>query len=204
MLVCGIESRLKNKWVLCRARFVLFLPGIPYNHVPRHSDPTSCASYEESQGTWLFSEIETFLAILRSFGSRARGQWWQMLSLWIFRLKIRLNRKRYVPSSWSRRLTGWWRISDHIRKMQPKGKEKYIILRSFRCVPFLRGQDDKMICFSCSPSSWADYFRNFEQPFLSFWSCLPDRLMKNLKKGVGVYGTFLSFWSCPLPGLRRI
>ena len=73
MLRCGIESRLKNKWVLCRARFVLFLLGIPYNHVPCHSDPASCAAYEESQGTWLFSEIETFLAILRSFGSRARG-----------------------------------------------------------------------------------------------------------------------------------
>ena len=37
------------------------------------SDPASCAAYEESQGTWLFSEIETFPAILRSFASLTRG-----------------------------------------------------------------------------------------------------------------------------------
>ena len=43
------------------------------NHVPCHSDPASCAAHEESQGTWLFSEIETILAILGSFESRAKG-----------------------------------------------------------------------------------------------------------------------------------
>ena len=42
-------------------------------HVPCHSDPASCVAYEESQGTWLFSGIETFLAILRSFVRLARG-----------------------------------------------------------------------------------------------------------------------------------
>ena len=42
-------------------------------NVPCHSDPASCAAYEESQGTWLFTGIETFLAILGSFESRARG-----------------------------------------------------------------------------------------------------------------------------------
>ena len=42
-------------------------------NVPCHSDPASCAAYEESQGTYLFSEIETFPAILGSFGGRAKG-----------------------------------------------------------------------------------------------------------------------------------
>ncbi len=43
------------------------------NHVSCHSDPASCAAYEESQGTWSFTEIETFPAILRSFVRLARG-----------------------------------------------------------------------------------------------------------------------------------
>ena len=41
-------------------------------NVPCHSDPASCAAYEESKGAWLFSEIETFPAILRSFVRLAR------------------------------------------------------------------------------------------------------------------------------------
>ena len=41
------------------------------------SDPASCAAHEESQGTWLFSGIETFPAVLRSFGSLTRG-WLRM------------------------------------------------------------------------------------------------------------------------------
>ena len=42
-------------------------------NVPCHSDPASCAAYEESKGTWLFTGIETFPAILRSFAGRATG-----------------------------------------------------------------------------------------------------------------------------------
>ena len=42
-------------------------------NVPCHSDPASCAAYEESQGTSLLSGIETVLAILGSFASLTRG-----------------------------------------------------------------------------------------------------------------------------------
>ena len=41
--------------------------------MPCHSDPASCAAYEESQGTWLFTGIETVPAILGSFESRVKG-----------------------------------------------------------------------------------------------------------------------------------
>ena len=42
-------------------------------NVPCHSDPASCAAYEESQGASLFTGIETFSAIFRSFAGRATG-----------------------------------------------------------------------------------------------------------------------------------
>ena len=41
--------------------------------MPCHSDPASCAAYEESQGAQLFSGIETVPAVLRSFVKPGKG-----------------------------------------------------------------------------------------------------------------------------------